>query len=176
MRVLRQGAGRAVTGVPRLQRLFRYLEQVPLNNDTINALAMALTRRAEAPEALTRGQVDDFLRRPGSELLAQIRRQDFKLKFSNTLSAIAGLFRWRSREPYALLAERDPVAAELRETLVSAKEMLEGPRLRTISQWHQKIAQIEAIIEYLDGRGDPDILRRIETGVRGQAGEEGQPL
>lgn len=153
-----------VTGVPRLTRLFRYLENAPINNDTINALAMALTRRAEAPEALTRDQVDDFVGRLGHELVDQIRRRHFELKFRNTLSAIAGLFRWRMREPYALLATRDPVAADLREMLVKAKGMLEQPGLRMIRLRDQKVAQIEAIIDYLDGAGDPDILRRIEAG------------
>jgi hypothetical protein len=162
VRVLRQGAGRAVSGVPRLTRLFRYLEQAPLNNDTINALAMALTRRAEAPEALTRDQVDEFLRRLGLELLDQIVRRSFRLRFRNTLSAIAGLFRWRLREPYALLAGRDPVAADLRANLVRAKDMLMNLRYRNDSQRDKKIAQIEAIIEYLDGRGDPNILELIE--------------
>lgn len=162
VKVLRQGAGRAVSGAQRLSRLFRYLGKAPLNTDTINALAMALTRRAEAPDALTREQVDEFQHRLGNELLQQIQQRDFKLRFRNTLSAIAGLFRWRLREPYALLAERDPVAAKLRETLVLAMEMLKRLASGSVTQRDQKITQIEAIIEYLDGRGDPDILRRIE--------------
>jgi hypothetical protein len=161
IRVLHQGAGRAVSGVTRLERLFRYLDRAPINTDTLNALAMALSRREEAPQALTREQVDRFLDRLGRELIARIEARDFRIRFRNTLSAIAGLFRWRKREPFALLAARDPVAAQLRETLNRAKEMLE--RGIDISQRQQKIDLVALIIDYLDGQGDPDILRRIEV-------------
>lgn len=161
IRVLRQGAGRAVTSAPRLARLFAYLEQTGFNNDTINALAMALTRRAEAPEALTRPLIDSFLNRLGSELIDRIAARDFRLRFRNTLSAIAGLFRWRTREPFALLASQDAVAARLREMLVRAQGLLGD---RDIPQRQQKLDQIAAIIDYLDGQGDPDILRLIESG------------
>jgi hypothetical protein len=162
IRVLRQGAGRVVTGVPRLKLLFHYLTLAPLNNDTINALAMALTRREEAPRALTREQVDHFLQHLAQELLDRITHRQFQIRFRNTLSAIAGLFRWRVQEPWALLAERDPVAADLRTALVRAKSLLAESKV-VIPQLEQKTSQIEAIIEYLDGRGDPDILRRIEA-------------
>lgn len=161
VRVLRQGAGRSITGEARLARLFRYLASAELNTDTINALAMALTRREEAPRALTRDQVDVFLNGLGVELLAQVKVADFKTRFRNTLSAIAGLFRWRVREPYALLANRDPVAERLRRTLLRAKDVIERARAH-IPAKEQKVAQISAIVEYLDGAGDPDILRRIE--------------
>ena len=160
IRVLRQGAGRAVTGAARLTRLFAYLDRTELNTDTINALAMALSRREEAPEALTRPLVDRFLDRLGSELIARIAARDFKKRFQNTLSAIAGLFRWRRREPFALLAAQDPVAARLRQALVRAQGLLES---RHVPQRDQKLHQIAAIIAYLDGQGDPDILRLLET-------------
>jgi len=119
------------------------------------------TRRAEAPDALTREQVEHFLIELGQELLDRIERREFLLRFRNTLSAIAGLFRWRRRESHALLAMQDPVAAKLRDMLVRAKTMLEGAGA-AIPQCDQKISQIDAIIEYLEGRGDPDILRFIE--------------
>ncbi len=161
LRVLRQGAGRSITGEVRLSRLFRYLTTAELNTDTINALAMVLTRREEAPNALTRDQVDSFLSSLGIELLDQIKRASFQVRFRNTLSAIAGLFRWRLREPHALLASQDTVAERLRQTLLQAKEILER-ELKQIPLKKQKIEQISAIVEYLDGGGDPDILRKIE--------------
>lgn len=164
--VLRQGAGRAIIGVNRLTVLFNYLQICDLNNDTINALAMALTRREEAPMALTRDHVDAFTHRLGDELLEQIRSGSFKLKFRNTLSALAGLFRWRVREPYALLASRDPVANELKITLLHAKELMSKTK-QNIQQFNVKNQQIDAIVEYLDGAGDPDILRIIENDDEG---------
>jgi hypothetical protein len=159
-KVLHQGAGRSVSGVHRLRRLFSYLDKAPINTDTLNALAMALSRREEAPEALTRVQVDKFLRRLGQELIARIETRDFQVRFRNTLSAIAALFRWRKQDPFALLAARDPVAADLRETLTKARKMLENAR--DIPQREQKIDLVTRIIDFLDGEGDPDILRRIE--------------
>jgi hypothetical protein len=66
------------------------------------------------------------------------------------------------QEPWALLAERDPVAADLRTPLVRAKSLLAESKV-VIPQLEQKTSQIEAITEYLDGRGAPDILRRIEA-------------
>jgi hypothetical protein len=159
IRVLRQGAGRSVTGADRLVRLFTYLNAAPFNNDTINALSMALTRREEAPQALARELIDRFLDRLGIELIARIQARDFKLRFRNTLSAIAGLFRWRLREPYALLAAQDLVADRLRNALVRAQDLLQRA---SVPQREQKLDQIAAIIAYLDGHGDPDILRRLE--------------
>lgn len=102
VRVLRQGAGRAVDGKDRLSCLVAYYAGGKLNNDTINGFAMAITRREDTPFALERPQIDKQLAALGRELLNLIERRSFLLKFRNTLSAIAGLFRWRMREPYAL--------------------------------------------------------------------------
>jgi hypothetical protein len=162
IRVVTQGAGRAVTGSERLRRLLRVIAQRPVTNDTINALAMILTRREEAPAALSRDLVDHFAVTLGRELHLQVARRSFALKFRNTLSAIAGLFRWRVREPYALLAEREQIAADLRATLDRTEQMLSTPAYRHVRQVEQKRDQIHKIIEFLDGRGDPDILRIIE--------------
>jgi hypothetical protein len=162
IRVLTQGSGRAVTGSDRLARLLRIIARRPPNNDTINALAMILTRREEAPAALSRELVDRFAVVLGRELHARIESRSFALKFRNVLSAIAGLFRWRVREPYALLAEREPVAADLKSTLTHAENLLGTPAYRNVRQIEQKRAQIRKIIEFLDGGGDPDILRIIE--------------
>ncbi len=167
-RVLHQGSGRAIGGAARLARLFTYLEQAPLNTDTINALAMALSRRQEAPEALTRAQVDHLLSRLGEELIDRIRRHDLKVRFRNTILAIAALFRWRLREPFALLAEPrgghppDPAAIALREKLLEAQVLLEDPH-RHVAQREDKVAVVKAILLHLDGRGDPGILDRMPT-------------
>lgn len=162
--VVTQGAGRSVTGSDKLARLLSVIAQRPCTNDTINALAMILTRREEAPAALTATLVDQFAVSLGQELRQQVNRRNFALKFRNTLSALAGLFRWRIREPYALLAKRDPIAADLRATLAETEGLLMTPAYRPVPQVEQKRQQIHKIIEFLDGRGDPDILRFIEQG------------
>ena len=40
--------------------------------------------------------------------------------------------------------------------------MLSTPAYRNVRQVEQKREQIRKIVEYLDGGGDPDILRMIE--------------
>ena len=124
IRVLRQGSGRAVTAKDRLRRLFSVLTAAPLNNDTINALAMAISRREEAPRALTRAQVDHFLVELSDHLIDVVKERNFKVKFKNTLSAIAGHFRWREIEPFALLASEDTVARGLQQALDRASDLL----------------------------------------------------
>lgn len=160
--VVTQGAGRVVGGPERLARVLQVVAKRPPNNDTINALAMILTRREEAPDALSRSLVDHFAVTLGEELRKQVAQRTFALKFSNTLSAIAGLFRWRTREPYALLADREAVAARLQTILATSAEMLCTASYRNVSQVAQKREQIRMILEFLEGRGDPDILRLIE--------------
>ena len=158
--VLIQGAGRAVTGPERLGRVFRVLSEQPTNNNTINALAMILTRRAEAPAALSPLFVDRFFEELADALLEQVRQRRFKTIFRNTLSALAGMFRWREVEQYALLAERDPVASRVRNTLTEADHELarHADRVRQVKEKRDNIA---AIIEYLDGKGDPNILHEL---------------
>src|SRR3981189_534172 len=60
-KVLIQGAGRAATSVPRLRRVLHCLVSRPANADTMNALAMILARRGEAPRALTVGLVEKIV-------------------------------------------------------------------------------------------------------------------
>ena len=162
IKVLRQGSGRAVCGEALLRRLFVLLVRGELNTDTINALAMALSRRAEAPEALTRAQIDSLLPRLSAELLDLIRRRSFQVRFKNTLSAIAALFRWREQEPHALLATNEPAAAALQITLRQALDLLSRPEYQQVRALDQKIKLLKKIEEYLVGKGDPAILRLIE--------------
>ncbi|MCC5983617.1 MAG: hypothetical protein JJU42_04550 [Rhodobacteraceae bacterium] len=160
--VLRQGSGRAVTGEHRLRRLFSMLTRAPLNNDTINALSMAVSRREEAPRALTRAQVDHFLHDLSEHLIVAIENRHFQVKFKNTLSAIAGLFRWREIEPFSLLAADDRVAADLQRALDRASNLLRQPQWQNVPARAVKIALLEKIGEFLVGEGDPAILRIIE--------------
>jgi hypothetical protein len=160
--VVKQGAGRAVTGEARLRRLFEIIRRSPLNHHDVNALAMILSRRAEAPDAMTREFVDDLGPRLARELLALQTGANFQQKFRATIQSIAGLFRWRTRESHALLASREPVAQSLRTTLEEVGQMLTHPRFAEVPALERKQAIVASIIEFLDGRGDPDILRKID--------------
>jgi hypothetical protein len=160
--VVKQGAGRAVTGEARLRRLFDLIRRSNLNHHDVNALAMILSRRAEAPAAMTREFVDDMGPRLARVLLDLQMDANFQQKFRVTIQAIAGLFRWRARESHALLADRDPVALTLRGTLLEVGQMLSHPGFAEVPALSRKKAIVASIIEFLDGRGDPDILRKID--------------
>ena len=59
------------------------------------------------------------------------------------------------------ISRRDPVASRVRKTLTKAENelVLLG---RRVPQAVEKRKNIVAIIEYLDGQGDPNILFEIE--------------
>jgi hypothetical protein len=136
----------------------------PVNNDILSALAMILSRREEAPRALTPVLVDKLVEMMSGELLRLTESPNFQIRFKNALSAIAGLFRYREVEPFALLAARNPAAQSLRDNLAALDELLEGRRRRHhVPLYKEKRALIDSIREYLDGGGDPDILIQIEA-------------
>ncbi|MGY0572417.1 hypothetical protein ACTGJ9_016180 [Bradyrhizobium sp. RDM12] len=160
-KVLIQGAGRSVTGDRRIHRVLLSLVSRPANADTMNAFAMILSRRAEAPNALTGRLVEDIVRLASSELVALTEKLSFNIRFKYALSAIAGLFRYREVEPYALLAGRDPTAQRLRDSLDRTAHIL-GPQRGKLLRIDEKLGLISSIRDLLDGGGDPAILVRIE--------------
>jgi hypothetical protein len=161
-RILTQGGGRAVTGVTRLRRLLTILVSRQANSDTLNALAMILSRREEAPRALTLDLVNKVIEVVSDELVHLTERLWFKVRFKNALSALAGLFRYREVEPFALLAGRDPAAQRLRKSLDDVDALLVRHRTN-ISMCEEKRTLVSLIREYLDGAGDPNVLIRIEA-------------
>ncbi len=168
--VLLQGAGRAVTGVDRIRRVLRVLTAVEpfgtrkANNNTFSSLAMLLARRPEAPMALDPVSVGKIAAVVSAELsgLAQNRgTKGFQNRFKNALSALAGLFRYREVEPYALLRGTDQAATKLWDDLTLIRETLIA-RAANISQSETKIDLVGELIRHLEGRGDPNVLIRIE--------------
>lgn len=160
--VVKQGAGRAVTGKERLRQLLDVIVRSKLNHHDINALATILSRRDEAPAALTREIVDNLLPRLGDELLHLQVGTNFQQKFRATIQSIAGLFRWRAQESHALLAAREAVAQRLRITLEEVGHLLAHPRFAQVPALPRKREIVGSIIEFLDGQGDPDILSKID--------------
>ena len=154
---LTEGAGRAVTGPERLKRLLRVLVARAQNAHTLNALAMVMSRRKEAPYALTEDLVGEIAIQLADELLQLTQRLSFKVRFRNALSALAGLFRYREVNRYALLAKRDPVAQQLLNRIEEVERLL-GARRANISRYEEKLALTASIKDYLNGGGDPDIL------------------
>lgn len=162
IKVATQGAGRAVCGRARLARLFAILHQREINTDTANALAMALSRRAEAPEALDAETVAELLDKLARSLIWQVENRSFKDRFRNTLSALAGLFRWRVVEPFALLRDSDPRAAEVDALLERANGLIEAGAVQ-INNAIEKQYAISSIRALLEGKGSADILRQLEN-------------
>lgn len=160
-KVLILGAGRAVTSVQRIRRALRSLVARPASADTMNALAMILSRRAEAPHALTGPLVDGIVGLASTELVGLTEKLSFLARFKYALSAIAGLFRYRDVEPFALLAARDPAARRLRDSLERTLGTMARHRNR-VSRIDEKLSLISSIRDLLDGGGDPAILVRIE--------------
>lgn len=161
IRVATHGAGRAVCGQARLARLLAVLRQRDINTDTANALAMALSRRMEAPEALDAETVAELLDKLARSLIWQVQTGAFKDRFRNTLSALAGLFRWRVVEPFALLRDSDSRAATVHALLEQAEELIVAG-IGQINQPEAKRSAIAGIRALLEGQGSADILRQLE--------------
>lgn len=161
-RVLTQGAGRAIEGEVRLRRVLSVLTARKRNNDTLNALAMILSRREEAAQSLTPDLVRGIVLIVSTELEELANKSEFRRRFVNTLSAIAGLFRYREIEPYALLAERDPAARLLRDRIDHIDALI-TQRAEQIPLLQEVRTLLASIRDYLDGAGDPNILIRIES-------------
>jgi hypothetical protein len=159
--VLTQGAARTVTGVARLRRVLSVLASRTVNNDTLSAFAMILSRRSEAPQALTAALVNKILELVSEELINLASRLSFKSKFKNALLALAGLFRYREVDPYALLAGRDPLAQSLR-TILDEVDTLLHRNQHSVRLFKETSQLIESLRELLDGLGNPNILLLIE--------------
>lgn len=160
--VIIAGAGRAVTGTERLGRMFQALINRQTNTVILSALSSALSRRAEAPSALTPALVNKIASRLDSVLDDLIAQRSFKIKFKNALTVLTGLLRYREIEPWALVRDRDMSAEKIALRLERAKTILSS-HASTVPQGAKKLAIVSDLIDYLSGvGGDPNILRQIE--------------
>lgn len=123
---------------------------------------MILSRREEAPRALTSELVHSIVEVLSDELEDLRQRLWFKVRFKNALSALAGLFRYREIEPFALLASRNSAAQRLRQSLSGVDSALLRHR-KEVPMCDEKRLLVSLISEYLDGGGDPNVLIRIEA-------------
>ncbi len=160
--VLTQGAGRVVTGPDRLRRLLNVFASRDQNANTLNALSMILSRRQEAPKALTLELVEKIAVHLANELVALTEKLSFQIRFRNALSALAGLFRYREVDRYALLANRDSTAKKLLVNVEKVEALLACSRVQ-VKNFEAKMKILASIREYLNGGGDPDILILIDN-------------
>ena len=82
-------------------------------------------------------------------------------RFRNTLSALAGLFRWRVVEPFALLKTGEPLARDV-DALLERAEARIGDGAGQINQPEAKREAIARIRALLAGEGSADILRQLD--------------
>ncbi|WP_155982394.1 hypothetical protein [Xanthobacter sp. 126] len=157
--VIIQGAGRAVTGEERLRRLLRSLAALHPDTDTMNALGMILSRRAEAPGALDRELTTGIAAVLAQQLERLLERKSFKTLFFNTLSALAGLFRYREIDRTVLLEGIDPVASRIHGTITQFISSFS-----TQQQFDRKtqnaLSLLQSIQSYLEGGGETPFQRQ----------------
>ena len=172
--VIIQGAGRAVSSVDLIRRVLLALTTIKANNDTFSSIAMLLSRRMEAPKALDASIVDRIAKSVSAELstLADTTgAKGFKNRFKNSLLALAGLFRYREVEPYALLKGSNQTAMALWDSLTLIKKAL-TKHASVIAYADTKIALVSDLIKHLEGNGDPNVLIQIENSEEGQDDED----
>ena len=159
--VVTQGAGRVVSDVRLLERVLYVLANRPANADTLNALAMILSRRKDAPLALNPALVKVLAELVARDIVAQTSALAFKQRFKCAISALAGLFRYREVEPFALLASKDDFALSIDGELQKTENLLEQHQHR-ISGYAEKREIVQNLRDYLQGAGDPDILFKTD--------------
>lgn len=159
--VIIQGAGRAVTGDARLRRLLRALAALPPDTDTMNALGMILSRRAEAPGALDRELTTSISAILAQQLERLLQRQSFKILFFNTLSALAGLFRYREIDRNVLLNGKDPFASQMHSTITHFISSFSTQK-QLDRKTQSALSLLQSIQSYLEGGGDPNLLEKID--------------
>lgn len=159
--VIIQGAGRTVTGEARLHRLLRALAALPPDTDTMNALGMILSRRAEAPGALDRELTTGIAAVLAQQLEWLLAQQSFQIRFFNTLSALAGLFRYREIDRTILLDGRDPVASQMHRTIAQFISSF-STRQHFDRKTQNALSLLQSVQSYLEGGGDPNLLIDIE--------------
>ena len=163
-KVLQQGAGRSVTRPDLVSRLLRVLANFPRpNSDTRGALSFVLSRREGVGHALDARLVEDI----GNALLAALQplvtRRSFQTDFSYTINALTGLLRIRESERRALVADRSPLAARIRDVLAFALTKLPKSGLKYGREIALQAIMTDLIAFYEGTGGDPNLLRRIDA-------------
>ena len=163
--VLVQGGGRSISEAQLMRRFVNVLmQQKKPNNDTFSALSMLLSRRQEAPQALDQELVARIAAMIASELsrvASAGRANALQIRFKNALSALAGLFRFREVEPYALLRDKDPAADRICQDLDRIRKQI-GKNRSQITNADVKINLVQKVAEFLEGRGQRNILTQID--------------
>ena len=160
--VLTQGAGRVISSSALIKRVLVVLADRQPNSDTMNALAMLLSRRELAPQALDQRLVAKLASLVALELDFLAAKNSFLTRFNCALSALAGLFRYRAVVPFALTIGHDPVAEKLDQKLENIETILLH-RKSDLFVPDEKIKIVKSLRELLKGLGNQNILEDIDS-------------
>lgn len=158
------GLGRVVRGETRIRRMLHTLSAMETwSAASRGALSYVLSRRADAPQSLWLGRVNEFAERLTEDLAGLIKEKRLATDFKYILMTLVGLLRFRAIDPNALTASSSKIARILSKRLESAKTMLETDP-RGFAQTKQKIDILDELIAMLSGEGgDANLLLRIEA-------------
>lgn len=129
--------------------------------------AFLLSRTDNAPLLLDRGAVE-FIAKVAERKIREAVGQEFSARYSYRPYLLVGLLRWRLKDPWALVAGKDPLADRL---LDATKELVKSLKRRMVRDprlvgHHQVLTQV---CEELEGQGsNPNLLVDLESLTRGQ--------
>lgn len=129
--------------------------------------AFMLSRTDSAPLLLDREAVN-FIARVAENKIREAVGQEFSARYSYGPYLLVGLLRWRLKDPWALVAGKDPLADRLLE---ATKELVKSLKRRMardarLVSHHQVLTQV---CEELEGKGsNPDLLVDLESLTRGR--------
>ncbi|MCW7543875.1 hypothetical protein N7I30_08680 [Aurantimonas litoralis] len=124
-------------------------------------VAFLLSRSDTAPKHLERPDVERLAKRVRGEFRAEFGKQYTRFNYAPLL--LAGLLRWRLKEPYALIAGQDPVATKLKSSVDTAIDDI-SRRSEEIKSSKKILKLLRDIGDELEGTGtNPDLLADLFT-------------
>ncbi len=160
-----QGIGRTATNPQQQRQAFDHLLSLPKERwkkDQMACAAFLLSRNDNAPKLLDRKEVD-FIATVAEVKVREAVGKDFSTAYSYGPFLLVGLLRWRLRDPWALVAGRDPVA----DRLLAATQLL-AAHLRLLTKRDPRLEKyfviLNQVCEELEGKGsNPDILVDLQS-------------
>ncbi len=160
-----QGIGRTATNPLHQRQAFDFLLSLPKERwkkDQMACAAFLLSRNDNAPMLLARKEVD-FIASVAEAKVREAVGKDFSTAYSYGPFLLVGLLRWRLKDPWALVAGRDPVA----DNLLAATELL-AAHLSQLKKSDPRLEKYFVILtqvcEELEGKGsNPDILVDLQS-------------
>lgn len=161
--VVVQGLGRVLNEEALLRRAIPLVAARLDNANFVSAMAAMVSRPEAAPAVLAELDAESIMASLQHRIATCIRDGRFSIHFRHALTAIVGVLRVRERDPWALVADRSPIAAALSAELGRAAAAIDARRHR-VRAADALLALLPEIAKVLDGRGGrADILDALET-------------